>query len=76
MYVLMYTVIQVNVPQETATDAQQASDHDQTTANDTASEQQSSVQHQPTSQYALLNYKPKDKEVHNYSSVYIYACIR
>ena len=62
----MYIVIQVIELQETATDTQQDSDHDQTTANDAASEQQSSVQHQPTPQYALLNYKPKDKEVSIY----------
>ena len=74
----MYTVIQIIAPQETATShgTQQDSDHDQTIANDVASEQQSSVQHQPTPQYALLHYKPKDKEVHKYLSMYMYACIR
>ena len=78
MYVLMYTVIQVIASQETATGhgTQQDSDQHQITANDAASEQQSSVQHQPTPQYALLNYKPKDKEVHKYLSMYMYACIR
>ena len=61
MYV--YIVIQVTPLQETPTDSQQDSDQHQTTANDAASEQQNSVQHQPTPQYALLHYKPKDKEV-------------
>ena len=75
-YVLIYTAIQVIAPQETATGTQQDSDYDQTTANDAASEQQSSVQHQPTPQYALLDYKPTDKEVHKYLSMYMYACIR
>ena len=55
-------VIQVTPLQETATGIQGSYQH-QTTANDAASEQQSSGQHQPTPQYALLNYKPKDKEV-------------
>ena len=66
MCVHMYIVIQVIELQETATDTQQDSDHDQTTANDAASEQQSSVQHQPTQKYALLNYKPKDQGVSIY----------
>ena len=41
--------------QETVTGIQHYSDKHQTTANDAASEQQSSVQHQPTPQYALLH---------------------
>ena len=58
--------------QETVTGIQHYSDKHQTTANDAASEQQSSVQHQPTPQYALLNYKPKDKEVSIYY-LHVYA---
>ena len=65
MCVHMYIVIQVTELQETATGIQGFYQH-QTTANDAASEQQSSVQHQPTPQYALLDYKPKDKEVSSY----------
>ena len=69
-----YIVIQVITVQETTTDTQQDSDHDQTTANDAASEQQSSVQHQPTQQYALLNYKPKNQGVSSYVYTYIALC--
>ena len=49
--------------QETTTGTQKDSDQHHTTANDAAGEQQSSVQHQATPQYALLNYKPKDQVV-------------
>ena len=64
-----YIIIQVITVQETTTDTQQDSDHDQTIANDDASEQQSSVQHQPTPQYALLNYKPKNQGVSSYTAL-------
>ena len=63
-------VIQVTPLQGTATGIQGSYEH-QTTANDVASEQQSSVQHQLTPQYALLNYKPKDKEVSIFTQLYI-----
>ena len=59
-----YIVIQVVTAQETVTGMQHYSDQHQITANynDSASncEQQSSV-HQPTPQYALLDYKPEDQ---------------
>ena len=58
--------------QETVTGIQHYSDKHQTTANDAASEQQSSVQHQPTPQYALLHYKPKDQGVSIYY-LHVYA---
>ena len=58
----MHIVIQSIPIQNSATDTQQGSDHHQTTASNDDSEQQSSVQ-QPTTQYALLNYKPKDQGV-------------
>ena len=61
----MHIVIQSTALQISATDTQQGSDHHQTTASNDASEQQSSVQ-QPTPQYALLNYKPKDQGVSMY----------
>ena len=65
-----YIVIQVVTAQETVTGMQYNSDQHQITANynDTASnrEQQSSVQHQPTPQYALLDYKPKDQGISIY----------
>ena len=58
----MHIVIQSVTIQKSATDTQQGSDQRQTTASNDDSEQQSSVQ-QPTPQYALLNYKPKDQGV-------------
>ena len=62
-------VIQVTPLQGTATGIQGSYEH-QTTANNAASEQQSSV-HQLTPQYALLNYKPKDKEVSIFTQLHI-----
>ena len=58
----MYIVIQSVAIQISATGTQQGYDQHQTTASNDDSEQQSSVQ-QPTPQYALLNYKPKDQGV-------------
>ena len=56
-------VLQSNALQKSATDTQQGSDQPVTTANDAASEQESSIEHQPTPEYALLNYKPKNQGV-------------
>ena len=69
----MRFVIQSIPIQKSATDTQQGSDHHQTAASNDDSEQQSSVQ-QPTPQYALLNYKPKDQGVSivTYAYYYIY----
>ena len=57
----MYIVIQSVAIQISATGTQQGYDQHQTTSSNDDSEQQSSVQ--PTPQYALLNYKPKDQGV-------------
>ena len=59
----MHIVTQSTSLQKSATDTQQGSDQHQTTASNDASEQQSSVQQQPTPPYALLNYKPKARGV-------------
>ena len=59
----VYIVLQSTVLQKSATDTQQGSDQPVATANDAASEQESAVERQPTPEYALLNYKPKNQGV-------------